>query len=138
VAVVPLETVWTKPSDQVRVNGSPSPLIVAAIMAGAPEHDSPSPLTTAETGGAGVAVALPLEVPPLQRASRREVMVYTVDDAGETWRVAVEPLETVCTKPSDHVMVYGARPVSAALIVVFAPSQNVPPPLTVTVGTAAG
>jgi hypothetical protein len=63
VAVVPLETVWTKPSDQVRVNGRPSPLMVAVSVDGPPGQVVPPPVTLTESGAAGVTVALPLDVP---------------------------------------------------------------------------
>jgi hypothetical protein len=72
---VNVETVCTTPSDQVTVNGPVSPLMVAVMVPGAPGQEAPPPLTTAESGAAGVTVALPLDVPPVQRVSRSDVTV---------------------------------------------------------------
>jgi hypothetical protein len=82
-----------------------------------------------------VTAALPEDV-PLQFASVIEVMVYVVDDAGDTERDAVVPLATFWLTPSDQVIENGAVPVSVALTVDEAPAQIVPPPLTAAVGRA--
>ena len=55
--------------------------------------------------------------------------------AGLTVRDAVVPLLMVCVTLSDQVTLNGAVPVSVAVIVADAPGQNVPPPLTVAVGS---
>jgi hypothetical protein len=55
--------VWTKPSDQVSVNGSPTPLMVAVSVAGPPAQVVPPPVTLTERGASGVTVALPLDAP---------------------------------------------------------------------------
>jgi hypothetical protein len=55
--------------------------------------------------------------------------------AGVTVRVAVVPLLMVCVTLSDQITLNGAVPVSVAVIVVDAPGQIAPPPLTVAVGS---
>jgi hypothetical protein len=84
----------------------------------------------------GVTTALPLDV-PVQLASLT-VAVYVVATSGATLRVAVVPLAMVCTTPSDQVTVNGAVPVRVAVMALVVPSQNVPVPLTETVGVVAG
>jgi len=60
-----------------------------------------------------------------------------VVDAGATVLEAVLPLGMVCTTLSDQVTVKGAVPVRAAVMATPAePAQNVPPPLTVAIGSA--
>src|SRR6185436_2025907 len=54
--------------------------------------------------------------------------------AGLTLREAIVPELTVCTKPSDQVMLNGAVPVSEAVMVVEPPAQIAALPLTLAVG----
>jgi hypothetical protein len=65
--------VWTKPSDHVRVNGSPVPLMVAVTVAEPPVQIAPPPETVTVTGAEGVTVAEPLVLPLQLFALRIEV-----------------------------------------------------------------
>ena len=129
--------VCTNPSDQVSVYGRPSPVIVAVSVADPPGQIEPPPLTVTELEPYRVMVALPLEV-PLQRESVMDVIAYVVATSGATFRVAVVPLATVWTTPSDQVTVNGAVPVRVAVIAFVVPSQHVPVPLMTADGAAAG
>src|SRR3954451_5794629 len=82
-----------------------------------------------------VTVALPVPAAGQLAASLTEVTVYVVDAAGLTLRDAIVPLLMVCVTLSDQVTLNGAVPVSVAVIVVDAPGQIVPPPLTAAAGS---
>jgi len=131
-AIVPLLTVCTKPSDQVRLNGA-VPVRFALIVVDPPAQMVALPLIDAVGVGFTLTTALPDDV-PAQLASLSVVIVYVVVLDGETLRDASVPLLIVCTKPSDQVMLNGAVPVRVALIVADPPLQIVPPPLTAAVG----
>src|SRR6266851_6956773 len=80
-----------------------------------------------------VTVALPDEV-PVQLASLTPVTVKVMLEDGLTERMTGDVMTLVWVTPSDQVTVQGAVPVRAAWMLVLAPEQIVPPPLTVAVG----
>jgi len=85
--------------------------------------------------GNGLTVIVILfDAAPVQFASEIAVTVYVVAVDGLTLRVAGLLIMPLCTPISDHVMLHGAVPVSAAEIVVELPTQIVAVPVTVAVG----
>ena len=117
------------PSLHVIENGA-VPVSVALIVADAPAQIAAVPVTTAVGFAFTVTTALPLAV-PLQFASEMLVIVYVVDEDGDTLRVGV-----VVVTPSLHVIENGAVPVSVAVTVEEPPAQIVALPLTTAVGFA--
>jgi len=92
----------------------------AEIVAEPPAQIVPPPLTVAVGEGLTVTVALPDEV-PVQFVSETEVTVLVVIPLWGT--------------PSDHMMLHGGVPVSAAEMVAEPPVQMLASPLTVAVGS---
>jgi copper(I)-binding protein len=129
-------------ADGVQLAGFDSP------VAGAQRHDTPPepvsgaaepaqisavPEATAVGRGFTVTTALPDDV-PTQCASDTAVTVYVVVAPGETAREAGDAATPGWTRPSDHVTVHGAVPVSDAWIGAAPPGQIAAEPETVAVG----
>jgi hypothetical protein len=122
-------TVCVKPSLQASVIGK-LPLTAGVIVAEPPDGQTVAePESVADGAGRIVTTAEPLAATE-QLFTSFTVAVYVVVEDGETLRVAVVPLFTVCTLPSLQVTVNGALPASVAVIGVDVPRQIVAAPLT--------